>query len=350
MPQSSSNVILAKTRAMYGNCLKAQNFADLLACHSVGEIAAYLKQNTSYATVLQDINEATIHRGHLESLLRRKLFNDYASLSRYDFTVGAHVSDYLIQQGEIQQIERCLRLMSAGRADEIIFSIPLFFASRFRFDYRKMSRAKTYDELLESLEGTPYHKILSLYRPEENGRIRLTEIENALYRRLVETLYAIIDGTKGELHKQLISLCGSQVEAQNVSRIIRMKAYFGASPDVIRANLLPWGRSIPPAGDGRYAGGGKPPGGAGYLLRHHCGTPDSGGAARFLPRSVSSRSLFQRAALHPFFLLRHGGHDLLCHHHRGGAGRYHQYHRRRPLRPDARGDQAHACTRRTLRR
>lgn len=245
MPQSSSNVILAKTRAMYGNCLKAQNFADLLACHSVGEIAAYLKQNTSYATVLQDINEATIHRGHLESLLRRKLFNDYASLSRYDFTVGAHVSDYLIQQGEIQQIERCLRLMSAGRADEIIFSIPLFFASRFRFDYRKMSRAKTYDELLESLEGTPYHKILSLYRPEENGRIRLTEIENALYRRLVETLYAIIDGTKGELHKQLISLCGSQVEAQNVSRIIRMKAYFGASPDVIRANLLPWGRSIP---------------------------------------------------------------------------------------------------------
>lgn len=24
-----------------------------------------------------------------------------------------------------------------------------------------------------------------------------------------------------------------------------MKAYFGASPDVIRANLLPWGRSIP---------------------------------------------------------------------------------------------------------
>ena len=42
MPQSSSNVILAKTRAMYGNCLKAQNFVDLLACHSVGEIAAYL--------------------------------------------------------------------------------------------------------------------------------------------------------------------------------------------------------------------------------------------------------------------------------------------------------------------
>ena len=296
MPQSSSNVILAKTRAMYGNCLKAQNFADLLACHSVGEIAAYLKQNTSYATVLQDINEATIHRGHLESLLRRKLFNDYASLSRYDFTVGAHVSDYLIQQGEIQQIERCLRLMSAGRADEIIFSIPLFFASRFRFDYRKMSRAKTYDELLESLEGTPYHKILSLYRPEENGRIRLTEIENALYRRLVETLYAIIDGTKGELHKQLISLCGSQVEAQNVSRIIRMKAYFGASPDVIRANLLPWGRSIPRRVMDDMLEAGSPP----EVLDIYYATT----AGRQIPEEqrALSHDLYHRA---PYFNARH---------------------------------------------
>ena len=77
---------------------------------------------------------------------------------------------------------------------------------------------------------------------ERTGRIVQMEGELSLIHI---SLYAIIDGTKGELHKQLISLCGSQVEAQNVSRIIRMKAYFGASPDVIRANLLPWGRSIP---------------------------------------------------------------------------------------------------------
>lgn len=240
----ASNVILAKTRAMYGNCLKHQNFVDLLACHSVGEIAAYLKQHTAYAAVLQDINETTIHRGHLESLLRRKLFNDYASLSRYDITVGTHLSDYLIQRGEIQQIERSLRLISAGRADEIIFSVPLFFASRFRFDYRRMSSSKNYDELLESLSGTPYQRILERYRPDESGRIRLTEIENALYSRLMETLYAIINSTKGDLRKQLISLCGSQVEAQNVSRIMRMKTYFASPPDAIRANLLPWGRSL----------------------------------------------------------------------------------------------------------
>ena len=36
MPVSfSSNVILAKALAMYGHCLKPQNYKDLLACHSV---------------------------------------------------------------------------------------------------------------------------------------------------------------------------------------------------------------------------------------------------------------------------------------------------------------------------
>lgn len=65
MPASpySSNVILAKARAMYGRCLTAQDFHNLLACHSVSEIASYLKNRTAYAGVLADINESTITAG-----------------------------------------------------------------------------------------------------------------------------------------------------------------------------------------------------------------------------------------------------------------------------------------------
>ena len=36
----SSNVILAKARAMYGRCLSAPDFHNLLACHSVSEVAS----------------------------------------------------------------------------------------------------------------------------------------------------------------------------------------------------------------------------------------------------------------------------------------------------------------------
>ena len=48
----SSNVVLAKARAMYGRRLTPQSYQELLACRSVSEIAAYLKSHTSYGKIL----------------------------------------------------------------------------------------------------------------------------------------------------------------------------------------------------------------------------------------------------------------------------------------------------------
>ena len=240
----SANVISAKARAMYGHGLKAQNYLELLNCHSVSEVASYLKNRTSYASVLGDINVSTIHRGHLETLLHRKLFNDYDSLSRYDMTVGMHLSGYIIRRVEIEQIVHCLRLMSAGRAGEFFLSMPLFFASHTRLDLIKLGHAKTLPELIEALGHTPYAAILSRVSAAE-GTIPISRIENALYSYLIRGLLELIEETQGDLHDQLADLCGIQIDAQNVSRILRLKTYFHASPDRIREELLPWGGSIP---------------------------------------------------------------------------------------------------------
>ena len=113
-----SNVILAKARAMYGGRLTPQDLAALLGCRSVGEIAAYLKSNTSYATVLGEVNESSIHRGYLEVLLRRKVRQDYAALCRYDMAGGREMAEYLLRREVADQIVRCLRLIGAGRSEE----------------------------------------------------------------------------------------------------------------------------------------------------------------------------------------------------------------------------------------
>ena len=237
----SSNVILAKARAMYGNALKPKDFHELLNCHSVSEIAAYLKTNTSYASVLADINEATIHRGILEHLLRRKLYNDYASLGRYDTSVGSKISGYLKQRSEIEQIITCLRLLSAGHANDFFFAMPSFYTSHSSLDPLKMSRSKTYTDLLQAMERTPYSPILKQFAPKEDGKIRLTEIENALYTKLVNDVFSIIASKPKSVRKELTELYGTQIDMQNATRIFRLKKFFDASPDFIQANLLPRG-------------------------------------------------------------------------------------------------------------
>lgn len=241
----SANVILAKARAMYGRSLKAKDFNNLLNCHSVSEVAAYLKNNTSYATVLSDINEATIHRGHLEMLMRRKMFVDYASLARYDLSTGLNMSAYLIQRAEIELIISCLRLMSARRADEFFFAIPLFLSAHTHLDLMGMSRSKTYADLLAALQQTRFYDVLNRFAPDKDGQIPLTEIETALYTLLTQTMIDIINHTRGKENEELKDLYGTQVDVQNVTRILRLKQFFHADADTIRRNLLPPGHSIP---------------------------------------------------------------------------------------------------------
>ena len=123
----ASNAILSKARAMYGKRLREENYRDLLNCKTVSEVAGYLKNRTSYSGILAGINENEVHRGQLEGKLRQKLFEDYASLCRYELSVGEHFADYLLEHGEIEQILHSLMYLDAGNPEEYLFSLPAFF-------------------------------------------------------------------------------------------------------------------------------------------------------------------------------------------------------------------------------
>ncbi|WP_418560379.1 V-type ATPase subunit, partial [Longicatena caecimuris] len=51
----AAGVIAAKARSMLGEQLSAQDYEELLHKRSVAEIAAYLKNGTSYAHALKDV-------------------------------------------------------------------------------------------------------------------------------------------------------------------------------------------------------------------------------------------------------------------------------------------------------
>lgn len=237
----SSNVILAKARAMFGRRLREEDYEAMIKCRTVGELAAYLKKNTRYAEPLATVNETTVHRGYLEVLLRRQLFHDYASLCRYELSVGEHFSDYIIEKGEIEQIIHCLRLLGAGRAHEYLFSLPVFYTRYMRFDLFALSKVNTYEELLAVLKGTPYASILAHFTPEPGRLPDFTAIENALYTHFYQSVYDIIDrhaprSTRSELRE----LFGGLIDLQNISHILRLKRYYAAGPDYIRSVLLPF--------------------------------------------------------------------------------------------------------------
>jgi len=249
MARAAQNVISAKAHAMYGRALKPQQFNALLGCHSISEIASILKNDTPYQTALAGINEATVHRGHLEILLRRKLWDDFAGLVRYDSLIGknrsgANFSAYLIAREEVEQIVLCARLLYAGRAEEYMTAVPAFFVSHTKLDFVKMSRARSLPELAEALLNTRYHALLAPLLDEKDASV--TMIEKVLYDDLIQKLLLIVGDTKGQQKKQLTALCGAQIDSLNVNRIVRLKSFFGAGNETVRKSLTPSGGSISP--------------------------------------------------------------------------------------------------------
>ena len=238
----ASNAILSKARAMYGKRLTAKNYSDLLGCNDVREVAIYLKKYTNYSDVLADLNENDVHRGHLEVLLKIKIFNDFAILGRYEISIHEGLSVYLISRMEIEQIMHCLMLYCAHRTNEYIYTVPLFFNNHTHIDLPALTKIKNYDDFLQAIKLTPYYKLLKPFQPKGNELISLTMIETVLYSYLFHNTFKIVEQYKNKkTRKELKNIFNAYIDFNNLVRIIRLKKYYNPDEDYIRDSLFPYG-------------------------------------------------------------------------------------------------------------
>ncbi len=236
---ASANVVSAKVRALYGHRLMPEDYNAMLHAHSVSEVASYLKAHTGYKAALADVNESTLHRGYLETILRRCRFEQLTALSRYESMTRMPLSEAFIRFGEIRQLLLFLRLLGAGRPEAYFFDMPLYFNSHSRLNLVGLSEVRSYDDLCALLDGTEYARTVRQFPPDENGRIPLPETETALYTDWYREFFDRIRRyTHGEERRQLTELLSQHLNTRNVLRIYRLKQYFDRTPEQIRPYLI----------------------------------------------------------------------------------------------------------------
>lgn len=243
MSSQSSNAILAKARAMYGKCLKDTDYQSLTECKTVSEIAAYLKQRTNYSAVLSGLNENEIHRGQLEPVLRQNIYFDVFALSRYALEDTLAFSDFIISKMEIEQIIRCLMLVNIGKAEEYVYSMPLSLDKFSKISLKALASVRSYDDMMSVLKGTWYYSVVLGFRPKDNSKINITELEIALenknYSKVIETMG---EGKNKGDRKELRDIFSAMLDFENMSRIIRLKKYYDFTPEQIMPMLIPYGK------------------------------------------------------------------------------------------------------------
>lgn len=239
----SSNAILAKARAMYGKRLTDNDYAQLMECRTVSEVAGYLKGRTSYGSVFGDVNENDIHRGQLEPILRQSIYTDIFALSRYAEDKSLAFVDFMASELEIEYIIRCLTHINMGRSGEFAFKLPLSMDKYTKTSFAKLAAVRSYDDIFDAVTDSRYLSVLKKNRPADGERINIALIEAQLYNQNYGTvLGAINSGKKMRDRDELRDLFSALLDFRNVSRIIRLKTYYGMSGDKIKPLLIPYGR------------------------------------------------------------------------------------------------------------
>ncbi len=237
---ATSYAVSAKARAKFGKFLSMRDYSALLSCQSVAEVMVYLKSNTHFASALSEVNERDVHRGRLEILLRQNLFNEFDSLCRYDSGISAGFSRYVVEKTEAEQIIRFLILLNSNSTEKFIYQFPAFLSKHTELDINKLANARDFGEFLEALSGTSYYGLLKNYKPDEEGRLPVSEIENKLYWRVLGNMLVLIKKkTKGSERSELESMFRTINDYNIFSRILRLKKYYNLPPEMLKANIKP---------------------------------------------------------------------------------------------------------------
>ena len=157
----SSNALCAKAKAMYGYRIGEQGYSDLCRKQTLGEMVTYLKSQTKYCGVLQDVNVRNVHRRQLEAALSKEYFERCARLMKY-----APKKHHDFYNQEVIGIEVQLivdKVVSIKEKDQASFSleIPDYLASKMSFNIYGLINVDNYKDLILYLRDTRYYKILA---------------------------------------------------------------------------------------------------------------------------------------------------------------------------------------------
>ena len=118
---------------MHGKQLNEEDYNELLHKRSVSEIAGYLKNETQYADALKDVRENNIHRGQLESMLRRDGFRQTMKLYRYAESSYKDYYQLHMQQIEMDLILQRIRVLISEEYEDAIAELPIFLKGYTKF-------------------------------------------------------------------------------------------------------------------------------------------------------------------------------------------------------------------------
>lgn len=234
----ADGALSAKAKAMYGRRLTQKDYSELMKKRSVAEVTAYLKNETVYGDWLKDVHDTSVHRGQLERLLRRNMFERLLQLYRYAGKKQEPFYKMTLKQIEIDQILERIRAIESQDFSSAIADMPLYLDAFTEVHLDEFINVRTYDEMLQVLHKTMYEKAFKNINLR-NGKLNYTALETALQRLYYEYVFHTIETMfHGTLKKNLKMIFATDVELSNITKLYRYKKFYQDDQINIKDTLI----------------------------------------------------------------------------------------------------------------
>lgn len=223
---ASSNALYAKCKAINAKRITDKQFSDLAGLSDLAEFASHLKSRTSYAEAFDGLENVGVGKERLEAVIYRMTLLRFLHLSKYMDMSGENVKDYFLSRIEIDILLSCAtRLGTQYISDPFLLYIPNEIKKLLCFSVDALLGAHDITEFSAALSGTRYEKTVFTNRMS-NGQIRLSQLQNALYKELFENTVKTLCGKDYSKNADVKNLLCSMSDIMMISGLIRAKRYY----------------------------------------------------------------------------------------------------------------------------
>lgn len=234
----ADGALSAKAKAMYGRRLVEKDYLELLKKRTVSEITMYLKNETDYGSCLKDVHDSSVHRGQLEKILRRNMFDKLLQLYRYASKKQELFYKINMKQVEIDLILERIRAIQSNDFSGSIADMPLYLDAFTEVHLDEFINVKTFEDMLKVLKNTIYYDTINKYTLYDLTK-NYTKLETDLQKLYYEHVFQTIDKQfHGSTKKDLRTIYATNVELSNITKIYRYKKFYSEDYKDLRDALL----------------------------------------------------------------------------------------------------------------
>ena len=219
-----------KIRALEKNFLKREDYLNILRKKSVFDVARYLKENTFYSKLLDEIRiDENISRRDLEYVLKKNMIDNMDKLIYYFRDDYKEFIRFLYMKYEIEDLKILARSIFNGIELESLEKPFSFLGKYSKVNPERIFKSKSIQELIYSLEGSVFFEMLNplLAHKIEN----LFEFEMALdmgYFNIIQSRKLKISPKDMKILKKWE---GMVADLYNIQWIYRGKKFYNLLPE-----------------------------------------------------------------------------------------------------------------------